>query len=252
MSRPLEDADESPSKRLKTEDTTEPARILQAESVVIPAAEPAIIIQAEVAAWPLLVWFDLETTGKYVKSCRIIEIAVHVEDEFSQPVDGVRPRWDVLVNPGIKIPAGATAVNTITNEMVRERPDSATQLRKFMAYLTKLHDAHGKVDVMLTGHNCHYYDAKVLINECNRHGIVIPEFIWFGCTYLAHKIIYPEYTESRKLETMAEKLGLLEGVKQTHRAYGDVLLLQKFVRALDKKTEMFHELFASRIRGEGR
>lgn len=64
-------------------------------------------------AWhrELLVGFDLETTGTDPFSSRIVTAAV-TEVKDGEPVR--RREW--LVNPGIPIPAGATAVHGITTE----------------------------------------------------------------------------------------------------------------------------------------
>lgn len=56
--------------------------------------------------------FDTETTGVDVETDRIVSAAVVVQDAA-----GTRPRvsrW--LVNPGVPVPAGATAVHGLTDE----------------------------------------------------------------------------------------------------------------------------------------
>ncbi|MEU9330678.1 3'-5' exonuclease [Streptomyces canus] len=56
--------------------------------------------------------FDTETTGVDVETDRIVSAAVVVQD-----ATGTRPRvsrW--LVNPGVPVPAGATAVHGLTDE----------------------------------------------------------------------------------------------------------------------------------------
>jgi hypothetical protein len=65
------------------------------------------------AAGPYLS-FDLETTGVDVENDRVVTAAII----DIRPGEPVRTRtW--LVNPGIDIPAGATAVHKITTEMAR-------------------------------------------------------------------------------------------------------------------------------------
>ena len=59
--------------------------------------------------------FDTETTGVDVETDRIVSAAVVVQD-----APGTRPRvtrW--LVNPGVPVPAGATAVHGLTDERLQ-------------------------------------------------------------------------------------------------------------------------------------
>ena len=73
---------------------------------------------------------DLETTGIFVSSARIIEISAlkirnnEIVDEFS-----------TLINPGCPIPADATAINNITNEMVKDSPSIDEVLDSFIAFI---------------------------------------------------------------------------------------------------------------------
>ena len=63
------------------------------------------------------VMVDLETTGLNVKKDRIIEIAI------VKYIDGaVVSKYHQLINPGIPIPATATIINGITDDMVQEHP----------------------------------------------------------------------------------------------------------------------------------
>ena len=60
---------------------------------------------------------DLETTGIFVNSARIIEISA-IKVRNNQIVD----KFSTLINPNCHIPAAATAVNNITDEMVKNAP----------------------------------------------------------------------------------------------------------------------------------
>ncbi|MCR4301833.1 MAG: DUF3820 family protein [Sulfuricaulis sp.] len=63
---------------------------------------------------PLFV-FDTETTGVDTKTDRIVELG------FQQwTADGMVKEYRTLVNPGVPIPTGATAIHHITDEMVRQ------------------------------------------------------------------------------------------------------------------------------------
>ena len=64
-----------------------------------------------------LVFFDLETTGLDTANDRIVQFAfVRVK------LDRTTEEWCALVNPGMPIPAEASRVHKITDEMVAEQP----------------------------------------------------------------------------------------------------------------------------------
>jgi len=68
---------------------------------------------------------DVETTGFRPWADRIVEVACVL-------LDGCRVagRWSTLVNPGMPIPAEATAVHGITDGMVAAAPEPAFALRQ--------------------------------------------------------------------------------------------------------------------------
>ena len=104
-----------------------------------------------------LVFFDLETTGLHLKNDRIIELALI----------RITPQGDVLekvrrFNPGIPIPAEATAVHGITDDDVaHEAP--------FCARAKALVDLLEGCD--LAGFNVRRFDLGMLIAEFARCGI---------------------------------------------------------------------------------
>jgi len=63
-----------------------------------------------------MVGFDTETTGVSTDTDRIVTAAVITRTGADAPV--AARTW--LINPGVEIPAGATAVHGITTEMARE------------------------------------------------------------------------------------------------------------------------------------
>lgn len=92
--------------------------------------------------------FDLETTGIRPNYDVIIEISAvkvrdgRVEDTFSS-----------LINPGRRIPYGATAVNGISDEMVADEPELKFVFPKFIEFIG---------EDILVGHNIHSFDMKFI------------------------------------------------------------------------------------------
>jgi len=78
---------------------------------------------------PNYVIFDLETTGISPNYDEVIEISA-LKVKGGEVVD----EFNTLVNPGRKIPFGATKVNGITNAMVAEAPAFSHVLAEFLDF----------------------------------------------------------------------------------------------------------------------
>ena len=92
--------------------------------------------------------FDLETTGVDPKEDSIIEIsAVKVRNH------NVTEQFNQLIHPGTHIPAGATRINGITDEMVKEAKGLFEVLPDFLSFID------GEI---LVGHNIQSFDLPFL------------------------------------------------------------------------------------------
>lgn len=90
--------------------------------------------------------FDLETTGIHPERDVIIEIsAVRVCDGKAAA------EYSTLVNPKRHIPAAATSVNGITDDMVADAPEIKEAMAGFMDFIG---------DSILVGHNIHTFDMN--------------------------------------------------------------------------------------------
>lgn len=98
--------------------------------------------------------FDLETTGVSVLSDQIIELsALKVQG------GAVREEFSTLVNPLRPIPAAASAVNGITDDMVEDAPVLDAVFGDFLKFAGEL---------PLVGHNIHSFDLRFLYREAER------------------------------------------------------------------------------------
>ncbi|MBK8562479.1 MAG: 3'-5' exonuclease [Saprospiraceae bacterium] len=108
-----------------------------------------------------IIFFDLETTGTNTAQDRILQIgAVKIK------VDGQREEKNVLLNPGIPIPAGATAVHGISDEDVKDAPYFRQVAKSFAQWLSGCD---------LAGYNSDNFDVPMLVEEFARVGIDFPE-----------------------------------------------------------------------------
>jgi len=101
-----------------------------------------------------LAFLDLETTGLSVENDRIVEIAI-----AKVLPSGDVLRFSSLVNPGIPIPAGATAVHRISDEDVRAAPSFAVIAAELVRFIAGC-------DV--GGFNVAKFDLKLLAAELAR------------------------------------------------------------------------------------
>ena len=104
--------------------------------------------------------FDLEATGVDPLNDRIVDVCVVRRDP-----DGTETVYSSLVNPGVPIPAEATAVHHISDEMVASEP-------RFVDIAPKLLEVFAGAD--LSGFNASRYDIPLLSAEFKRAGVEWP------------------------------------------------------------------------------
>ena len=104
-----------------------------------------------------LAFFDLETTGINLATDRIVEIAI-----VKIMPDGSKTVKRKLINPEMPIPAGASAVHGITDEMVKDAPtfrQVANEIKQFLD------------NADLAGFNSNRFDVPILVEEFLRVGL---------------------------------------------------------------------------------
>lgn len=104
-----------------------------------------------------IVFFDLETTGVDVTHDRIVEISMIKVLPSGEEIEKTR-----RVNPGIPIPAEATAVHHITDADVANEP-SFRQIAKSLA--------NEMVGCDIAGFNSNRFDIPMLDQEFQRAGV---------------------------------------------------------------------------------
>lgn len=100
---------------------------------------------------------DIESTGVDPVKDRIIEFAAAVLNP-----DGSRSRWCQRFNPGVPIPAEATAIHGITDADVADLPPFADFARRIVRALS------GKD---IAGYNLRRFDLPILDEELRRAGL---------------------------------------------------------------------------------
>lgn len=166
---------------------------------------------------PDYVVFDLETTGISTVSDQVIEISAvkvksgAVEEEFTS-----------LVNPGIPIPYAASAVNHITDDMVKGAPDFEEVLVKFLEFAGER---------VLVGHNIHTFDMKFICRDCKNYYGKVPENDYIDTLCLARDLL-PQLSH-HKLVDLAAHYGISQ--EGAHRALNDCRMNQQVFECLAKE-----------------
>lgn len=120
-----------------------------------------------------LAFLKIQTTGMDSKKDRIIEVSITRVETDGKSKTGTR-----LINPEMPIPAEVTALNGITDDMVKDQPkfkELAANLSKFMEGCD------------FAGFNIENFDLKFLAHEFSRAGI---EFNIMGKTIVDISKIY--------------------------------------------------------------
>lgn len=104
-----------------------------------------------------LAFVDFETTGTNPAQDRIVQWGLVRRDP-----DGTTALFEGLVNPGVPIPAEATAVHGITAEMVRDAEPTKVALARLLGELRGCD---------LAGYNLFGFDLPLLQAELARHGM---------------------------------------------------------------------------------
>lgn len=179
--------------------------------------------------------FDLETTGTKPSVDMIVEVGAVLFDG-----DRAIKGYGVLVDPGMPIPPDASAVNGISDDMVRGKPRIVDVLEDFTGFCA---------DFPLVAHNAPF-DYKFLLEDVKLHKSVAPTGLVLDTLPLARKLFpgLPNY----KLGTLVRHFGFPSGT--FHRAEEDSsycgLLFAKIIQTLEMRGESCSEADLVKMMGK--
>ena len=159
-----------------------------------------------------LIFYDTETTGVRPDKDRIIEIAA-----FDATLNKT---FCSFVNPQVSIPAEASAICNITDDMVADAPLFKDVAEQFLEFC--------KGDVILVAHNNDAFDKIFLKEEFKRSNLVLPEFRYIDSLKWARK--YRKDLPRHGLQYLREAYGI--SANQAHRALDDVMVLAQIFLAM--------------------
>ena len=172
---------------------------------------------------PNYVIFDLETTGISPNYDEVIEISA-LKVKGGEVVD----EFNTLVNPGRKIPFGATKVNGITNAMVAEAPAFSHVLAEFLDFAE---------DLVLVGHNIARFDMRFIWRDAEQYFGEIPQNNYVDTLQVARKHL-PKM-EHHRLVDLAEHYGISS--EGAHRALNDCYMNQKVYECMVAEMREAHQ-----------
>lgn len=183
-----------------------------------------------------IVFFDLETTGTNISSDRIVEISV-----VKVMPDGEEIVKTKRINPGIPIPAEATAVHHITDEDVRDCPTFSQYAKSLKAFFEGCD---------LCGFNSNRFDLPMLAEELLRAGVDVG--FLKDCRYIDVQTIYHK-KEERTLSA-AYRFYCNKELEAAHSAEADTLATYEVLRSqLDKYADLENDVnFLSEFSSRGK
>lgn len=172
-----------------------------------------------------LVGFDTETSGVDVESDRIVTANVVLVAGDDQVIES--HEW--LINPGVPIPAQATAVHGVTDE--RAQANGMTAAHGIQTLANTLRHVHEVAPI--AGFNL-AFDLTLLDRECRRYGIepLDPRPVIDG--YVLDKQADPYRRGKRTLGATCEHYGVPLG-DDAHDAAADALAAVRLARAIGRR-----------------
>jgi DNA polymerase III epsilon subunit family exonuclease len=172
---------------------------------------------------PVIVAFDVETTGLVAGVDRVVELAA-VAFQGDEILDAV----STLVNPGIPMPPAASRVNGITDEMLAPAPPAAAALPVFLQMLGR---------GTPVAHNAPF-DVGFVGFEAEAAGLCRPEGPVLDTRGLAQRAFPGRF--SYGLGNLVRDLGL--ETPAAHRALADAHACRRLFQACREKLEAGAEL----------
>ncbi|MEO9877207.1 MAG: DUF294 nucleotidyltransferase-like domain-containing protein [Anderseniella sp.] len=161
---------------------------------------------------------DTETTGLNTASDRVVEIAaVRITDGRAEPDSA----FQVMVNPGIAIPASSTAIHAITDADVTDADGIAEVIPMFSQWTG---------NAVVIGYSIGF-DLAILKAEHERHGLRWSAPRSLDVRHLVELVA--EDLPEQSLDTAAAWLGI--PVADRHRALGDAIVTLDLFQALVPK-----------------
>jgi DNA polymerase III subunit epsilon len=171
-----------------------------------------------------LIGFDTETTGVDTASARIVSAALITDIPGQEP--NIR-EW--LINPGVPIDLGVTAIHGISTEHAElHGMDAKTGITEIIETLSTV-----ECPVVVTNGA---FDFSILYCEAQRYGLDVTPVLGklkLIDTLVSDRLLDPYRRGRRTLTAAAAAYGI--AIRGAHQATGDVLCGLRLARAIGRK-----------------
>lgn len=174
--------------------------------------------------------YDTETTGLKKPESRILSFSALIIEQKDGKLCETN-RMDILMNPGCDIPEFITEINHISNDDVIGCPTEADMCQKIIDFLNSAD--------FVTGYNSHSFD-NWFIDQMSRRVRGTgwePKADFDVMIFVKDKFTKGRDVANHKLGTIAEKLGVTEGL-EFHNSIDDVIAT---TRVLGKVLDMYDD-----------
>ncbi|MEV7684790.1 3'-5' exonuclease [Streptomyces bungoensis] len=178
-----------------------------------------------------LVAFDLETTGTDVETDRIVTAAV----VRLEPDGAVAAEWNWLLDPGVAIPAQASAIHGISTDHARAHgvraPSAVEEIARTVAEVLEA----GTPLVVMNAR----YDLSLLDRECRRHGLAsVGERLGGEPSPVIDPLVIDKHVDkyrkgTRALHALCAHYGV--PLDDAHNARADAVAAARVVRRMGEK-----------------
>lgn len=218
-----------------------------------PVLKPSPYLQTAI------VYYDLETTGLNTNNADTIELAAKIDPECKQlyqeyfqsskdwvslPI--VADSFCSLVYPDSgEIPAAASKCNGIYMQDVQGKPKFSEVAKQFVEWLSEWRKwcPPSCTRILIVAHNNFDYDSKILLRQCKKHGVKLPEFVEFGDSLVAFRECFPYPQRKFNMQNLNSIWVPKEKqLVQDHRALSDVEMLILVVRSCPDCKEFVEKL----------
>lgn len=162
---------------------------------------------------PIIIVYDLETTGLNPKENHIIQLSASMCLPSSEGLTELeRKNW--YINPGYALPQFISGLTGITDEFLEDKPTESEALLEIMQFF-------GTLPVM--GYCNKQFDDRFMDIMYQRYGASFQPVLSYDIYGLVKKLFRVSEVKNHKLATIAKYIGISEKIKQFHNAEGDMI-----------------------------